>query len=162
RQLFADNQVFQLPVVVRLRTPRVLYQSNVLRKMQIAQSRPTLRRAKLDDVDVIPSSRILHRMYRLMHVTHEMHEKFQGFNSLLARETLMGENVLKNLNPVNHTIVMILLARPVPRIRMKAIPRFNKAAAVRGMSTKCQPAVSGRSNLISSAQFAIAARSSLP
>src|SRR5438067_10957397 len=99
---------------------------------------------------------------RLMNVTDEVHKKLQSFDSLIVRSVSIGKHSLENLNPVHHAIVVILFAQQMTRIRTIAVRASEKSAALIGISTKCQPAVAGRSDLIPSAQFATAARSSSP
>src|SRR5207248_6614930 len=113
-------------------------------------------------MDLIASTCLADCVQRLMNVADEVHQKLQSFDSLIVRSVSIGKHSLENLNPVHHAIVVILFAQQMTRIRTIAVRASEKSAALIGISTKCQPAVSGRSDLIPSAQFATAARSSSP
>ena len=125
---------------------------------------PALCRSELTDSDPIAASRLPDGVERLMHVTDEVNEELQGFDTVISRGIAIGENLLEYLGPIHHAVVMVGCGILVPAVGQKAVPLVGKPGGILGNIDKMPVVgfVALGSNLVRSAQFAMDARLASP
>lgn len=94
----------------------MLNKVNVPREMKVAGTRPTLARAKLHYVNLIPASRCANGVQRLVQIGHKVDKKLECLDAGRFRGVPVRQHAAKNLDSVYNTVVVIL-----QRLRMLGV-----------------------------------------
>jgi len=75
--------------------------------MQVAREPPTFGGTEFGNTNLISACRLPNGMERLVNVTNEMDKEIQGFDARFSLGISVSQNVLEDLYPIHHTIVVI-------------------------------------------------------
>src|SRR5215471_19197863 len=92
------------------------------------------------DLEVIAAAAFLHGMHRLVKIAYEVHKEFESLHAVLFGRIFIAKQGAKQINPVDHAVVMIIRGIGVLVLRAITIARFVESGRVLGDIDK-MPAV---------------------